>query len=79
MVFNLGPDLNFLQWVDEPNKSIIDTAARRFIITKIYEEAYELMEKLPSNHHQMVYDKIVRNLTPETLQKDAFTILSAQL
>lgn len=75
----LGANLNFPQWVDEPNKSIIYAAARRSIMTKIYEEAGELIEKLASNHHQMVYDKIVRKLTPKILRKDAFTTLSTQL
>ena len=60
-------------------KSIVDAAAAGSIMTKTYEEAYELMEKLASNHHQKVYDKTARKPTPEVLQMDVFTTLSAQL
>lgn len=37
------------------------------------------MEKLVSNHHQIVYDRNARKPTPEILQMDAFTTLSSQL
>ena len=60
-------------------KSIVDAAAAGSIMTKTYEETYELMEKLASNHHQNVYDRTARKPTHEVLQMDVFTTLSAQL
>lgn len=32
-------------------------------MTKTYEEVYKLMEKLDSNHYQMVYDRAVKKST----------------
>lgn len=37
------------------------------------------MEKLASNHHQMVYDRIARNPMLEALQIDVINVLYAQL
>lgn len=48
-------------------------------MTKTYKEAYQLMEKLASNHHQMVYDRIARNPMLEALQIDVINVLYAQL
>ena len=58
-------------------KSIVDAAAGGSIMTKTYDEAYELMEKLASNHHQMMYDRAARKNTPGVLQMDAYNALSA--
>lgn len=44
-------------------KSIIDVAAGGFVMTKTYEKAYKLMEKLAFDYHQMVYKRIARNPT----------------
>ena len=60
-------------------KSIVDAAAGGSIMTKTYDEAYELMEKLASNHHQMMYDRAIRKNTHGVLQMDAYNALSAQL
>lgn len=37
------------------------------------------MERLSSNHYQMVYDRTSRALMPDVLQMDVFNALSAQL
>lgn len=60
-------------------KLIVDVAGGGSIITKTYEEAYELMKKLASNHHQMVYDKMVRKSTTGILQMEALNTLSIQV
>ena len=44
-------------------------------MTKTYDEAYELIEKLASNHHQMMYDITARKNTPGVLQMDAYHML----
>lgn len=46
---------------------------------KSYDELYELMEKLASNHHQMMYDKTVRKNVLGVMQMDAFNDLLAQM
>lgn len=48
-------------------------------MTKTYDQAYELMEKLPSNHHQIAYKRTGRKPTLEIFQMDAFNFISAQL
>lgn len=48
-------------------------------MTKTYEETYELMQQLASNHHQMVYDRTVRKSTFGVLQMDAFNAISTQI
>lgn len=48
-------------------KPILNAATRGSIMTKTYEGAYELMEKLASNHHQIVYERTARKPTPEIL------------
>lgn len=58
-------------------KSIMDVATRESIMIKTYKEAYELMEKLASNHHQMVHDRTVRKYELGVLQMDALGILSS--
>lgn len=40
-------------------------------MTKTYKEAYDLMEMLASNHHQMVYDNTMRKSTIGVLQMNA--------
>lgn len=45
-------------------------------MTKTYEEAYELIEKLASNHRQMVYDRTVSKSAPRVLQMDVLSTLS---
>lgn len=60
-------------------KSIIDAATTKSMMTKTYEEEYELMEKLASNHHQMVFERTIRKPTFEVLQMDAFTTISEQI
>lgn len=57
-------------------KSIIDVVGVS-IMTYTYDKPYELMEKLASNHHQMMYDRITRSNVPEVIQIDAFNPLSA--
>lgn len=37
------------------------------------------MKKFASNHHQMVYDKLVRKSTPEILEMNALNTLSTQV
>lgn len=58
---------------------IVDAGAGGSIMIKKNEEAYELIEKLASNLHQMAYERIARKPMPEVLQMDAFTALSTQL
>ena len=60
-------------------KSIVDVAAEGFTMTKTYDEAYELMEKLASNHHQMMYDRAAKKNAPGMLKMDAYKALSTQL
>lgn len=48
-------------------------------MTYTYDKPYELMEKLASNLHQMMYDRITRSNVPEVIQIDAFNPLSAQI
>lgn len=55
--------------------SIIHAVAGGSIMTRTYEGGYELMEKLASNHQQMIYERITRKLMPEVLQMDAFNAL----
>lgn len=54
-------------------------AASGSIMTKTYERAYELMEKLASSYQQMVYDRNARRRMLEVLRMDAFNALSTQL
>lgn len=42
-------------------------------------KTYELMEKLASNHHQMVYVKTLRKSTPDVLQMEALSTLSTHI
>lgn len=56
-------------------KSVFDGS----IMTKTYDEAYKLIEKLASNHHQMIYDKTSRKNTLGLIQIDAFNALSSQM
>lgn len=56
-------------------KFIVEAVARGFIMTKTYELAYELIKKLDSNYHQMVYDRIIRKFTPGILQSDALSAI----
>lgn len=44
-------------------KSIVDAATGGSIMIKTYEEAYELLEKLASNHHQMAHDRASKKVT----------------
>lgn len=60
-------------------KSIIDIAAGGFVMTKTYEKAYKLMEKLAFDYHQMVYKRIARNPTFEIIQIDVVTTHFAKL
>lgn len=60
-------------------KSIVDVAARGSTMTKTYDEDYELMKKLFSNYHQMIYDRIVRKPTPRLVQIDAFDTIYTQI
>lgn len=46
---------------------------------KTYHESYELMEKLASNHHQLMYDKTVRMNVLGVMQMDDFNDLSPQM
>lgn len=39
------------------SKWIVNVRSEGLIITKTYGEAYVSIEKLASNHHQMIYDK----------------------
>lgn len=41
-------------------KSMVDAVVGGSIMTKIYNEIYEIMKKLVSNHYQMMYDKTTR-------------------
>lgn len=41
---------------------------------KTYKATYELMKKLASSHHQVVYDKTVKKPMHEVLQMDAFNV-----
>ena len=59
-------------------KSIVDAAASESLMTKTYEEAYELMEKLSSNHYQMDNDRTSRR-QGGVLELDALTTLSTQV
>lgn len=60
-------------------KSIVDVATTKSMMTKTYEEEYELMEKLASNHHQMVFERTIRKPMSEVLQMDAFTTIFEQI
>lgn len=60
-------------------RSIVDVAIGGSIMTKTYDEAYELMEKLLSSHHQMMYYKTVRKDVPGVLWMDAFNAICTQL
>lgn len=60
-------------------KSIVDAAIGGSIMTMTFKEAYELMEKLTSNLHQMMCERTSRKPTPKILQMDAFNTLSTQL
>lgn len=46
---------------------------------KTYNEAYELMQKLALNHHQMMYDKTTRKNVIGFIQTDVFNALSVQM
>lgn len=48
-------------------------------MAKTYEETYELMQQLASNHYQTVYDKTVRKYTLGDLQMDAFNAISTKI
>lgn len=48
-------------------------------MTKTYEQAYELVQKLDSYHHQMVYEKTARKPTLDILQKVAINVTFAQI
>lgn len=48
-------------------------------MAKTCKEAYELMKKLTSNHHQIVYKRTVRKPRLENLQIDVFSALYAQI
>lgn len=37
------------------------------------------MEKLASNHHQIVYDKTIKKSTPEILHMNALSTIFAQI
>lgn len=73
----MGANVDILEWIDE--KSIVNATSQGSIITKTYEEAYDLLEKLASNHHQMAYDRTVRKPMARILQIDAFNALSTQI
>lgn len=75
--FAFGTNTDILQLVDSQTKSIVDVTLGRSIMTKAYEEVYELMEKLASNYHQMVYDRAVRKFTQVVLPMDALNTLFA--
>lgn len=53
----MNPAMGILQWVMSQTNSIVDAAVGESIMTKTYEEAYDLMEKLAFNHLQMVYER----------------------
>lgn len=57
----------------------VDATIGLSIMTKSYDEAYEQMEKLASNYHWMMYDRIVRKNVLGVIQFDAFNALSAQI
>lgn len=46
---------------------------------KTYKEEYELMKKLASNHHQMVYERTLRKSTLRILQVNTLNAISAQI
>lgn len=56
----MGLYSNLLPWFDEPNKAIVDAVGEGSIMTKSYDKTYQLMEKLASNHRQMMYDTTSR-------------------
>ena len=68
----------FYNGLNGQTKSIVDAAASGSLMTKTYEEAHELMEKLASNHYQMDNDRISRR-QGGVLELDALTALSAQV
>ena len=50
----------FYNGLNGQTKSIVDAAASGSLMTKTYEEAHDLMEKLASNHYQMDNDRTSR-------------------
>lgn len=60
-------------------KFIVDGAVEGSIMTKAYDEAYELMEKLAFNYHQMMYVMTRRKNVIGDIQIDALNTLSAQV
>lgn len=48
-------------------------------MTKTYNEVYELIEKIDSNHHQMMYDWTIRKNEPGVIELYAFNAHSTQM
>lgn len=60
-------------------KSIVYAATRSFIMTKTYNKAYELTEKLASSHYQIIYDRTIRKNVLRVIQMNALNALSVQI
>lgn len=48
-------------------------------MTNTHNHAYELMEKLASNHHQMMYGRTMKKWVPRVIQMYAFNTILAEL
>lgn len=68
----LGVNSDFYNGLMSQTMSIVDISASGSIMTKTYDEAYELMEKLALNHHQMMYDKTMRKVVLGIIQMDVY-------
>ena len=72
-----GP--NFLQWVTQPVRSMIDAAARGTLMSKTEEEAYNLIEEMALNNYQWSNERGQPKRVGSKYEIDALTLLTAKM
>lgn len=75
----LGSDLTFYKGLMRQTKLIVDAAVRGPIMTKTYDEAYELMKKFCSQPSVNDVYRTLRKAMLGVIQMDAFNALLEQL
>ncbi|XP_024023166.1 uncharacterized protein LOC112092119 [Morus notabilis] len=69
----------FYNGLNEQTRVMVDAAANGALLAKSYNEGYEILERMATNHYQWPTKRLPTRKTPGVLEVDAITALSAQV
>ncbi|EXC05288.1 hypothetical protein L484_012321 [Morus notabilis] len=69
----------FYNGLNEQTRVMVDAAANGALLAKSYNEGYEILERMATNHYQWSPERLPTRKTPGVLEVDAITALSAQV